>query len=75
MLAALTVIVVDVELELVNVIDPDGLATHPTNVYPGLALVDIAWPVTPELYHVGVEGVVVPAAEGLMANVTWYCVW
>jgi hypothetical protein len=70
----LTVIVVDADPELANVIDPDGLALHDENVYPELALADIDCPATPALYHVAVEGVVVPAPDGLTAKVTWYCV-
>lgn len=73
--APLTVIVVDAEPELANEIKSDGFVLHAENVYPEPALAEIDCPATPALYHVETEGVVVPAPDGVAANVTWYCVW
>jgi hypothetical protein len=70
----LTVIVVDANLGLTNVIDPVGLVLHDENVYEELAFAVICCPVAPALYQVAVEGVVVPAAVGVTTKVTWYWV-
>lgn len=68
--APLTVIVVEAEVELANVTDPEGEALHAENVYPLLVVAEMSWPEAPALYHVAVEGEVVPPAVGLAANVT-----
>jgi hypothetical protein len=73
-LAALTVIVVDAEVELANVTDPEGLALQAEKVFEPLGVADMVWPVAPASYHVTVEGDVVPAPDGVTAKVTWYCV-
>ena len=69
-LAAVTVIVVDAEVELAKVIDPDGLALHEENVFPLPAVAEIDCPATPASNHVAAEGVVVPELAGLTTKVT-----
>ena len=72
--APVTVIVVDAEVELANVIAAVGDALHDVNVFEPVGVAEIACADAPESYHVAVDGFVVPAPEGLTANVTWYCV-